>query len=356
MEKKTIAVIFGGNASEHEVSCMSALNGIAGIDKKKYDIFLIGITREGKWVYVDDAKYIKDGSWRKSDISAELSPDMGKKCVIVTSPGGEVEDIFIDVCFPVLHGKNGEDGTIQGLLELAGIPYVGSGVLASAVSMDKLFTKIVADSIGVRQAAYVGLRSHEFLGSDGDMEKCAMRVETQIPYPVFVKPSNAGSSCGVSKAQNREELKAAFLKAKEVDSKILCEEFIKGREVECAVLGGGRNGAVASGVGEIHAAAEFYDYDAKYNNPDSVTDTAPEMPEETRQEIREKAVKVFNVVDGYGLARVDFFIREDGTVIFNEINTMPGFTNISMYPMLWEAAGVSKKELVQKLIDLAFER
>ena len=356
MEKKTIAVIFGGNSTEHEVSCMSALNVIAGIDKKKYDIFLIGITEDGRWLYVDDAKYIKDGTWKDSDVSAELSPDMGKKCVIVTSPEGEVEDVFVDICWPVLHGKNGEDGTIQGLLELAGIPYVGCGVLSSAVCMDKLFTKIIVDSLGIRQAKFVGFHTYKFLGSEEDMQECVEKVEAQIPYPVFVKPSNAGSSCGISKAQNREELKAALRKASEVDSKVLCEEFIKGREMECAVLGGGMKKPEISGPGEILAAAEFYDYDAKYNNPDSATITDPDIPEETKQEIREKAIKVFNAVDGYGLSRVDFFIREDGTVIFNEINTMPGFTDISMYPMLWKAAGMTQKELVQKLIDMAFER
>lgn len=356
MEKKTIAVIFGGASSEHEVSCMSACTVISAIDEKKYDIFLIGITKDGRWLYVDDVKYLKDGSWTQSDVTAELSPDAGKKCAILTSPDGEVEDVFIDVCFPVLHGKFGEDGTIQGLFELAGIPYVGSGVLASAVSMDKFFTKMIADHIGVHQAKFVGLRDYEFLDDEAGMEACVKRVEAEIPYPVFVKPSNAGSSCGVSKAADRESLKKALITASKVDSKVLCEEFIKGREVECAVLGGGRAGAEASGVGEILAAADFYDYDAKYNDPDSVTVTDPEMPEETRQEIRDKAVKIFNAVDGYGLARVDFFIKEDGTVIFNEINTMPGFTSISMYPMLWEAAGLSKKALVQRLIDLAFFR
>lgn len=356
MDKKTVAVIFGGSSTEHEVSCMSALNVIAGIDTGRYDVFLIGITKDGRWLYVDDAEYIKDGTWRESDVSAELSPDRGKKCVIVTSPDGEVEDVFIDVCWPVLHGRNGEDGTVQGLLELAGIPYVGCGVLASAICMDKFYTKIVVDTLGIRQAAYVGLRAYRFLGSDEDMEECVKKVEAKIPYPVFVKPSNAGSSCGVSKAQNREELKAALRKASEVDIKILCEEYIKGREMECAVLGGGMNKPLVSGPGEILAAAEFYDYDAKYNNPDSVTVTDPDIPEETGQAIREMAVRIFNAVDGYGLSRVDFFIREDGTVVFNEINSMPGFTNISMYPMLWDAAGMSRKELVQKLIDLAFER
>lgn len=356
MEKKTIAVIFGGESSEHEVSCKSVQNIAENIDEELYDLLLIGITKDGRWLYVDSTDYIRDGSWADSDISAELSPDAQKQCVILTYPDGNVEDVLVDVAFPVLHGKYGEDGTVQGLLELSHIPYVGCGVLASAVSMDKFFTKIIADSIGVKQARFVGLRDYEFLFSEEDRAECLDRVEAEIGYPVFVKPSCAGSSCGVSKAANREELEEALISAAEVDSKILCEEFIKGREVECAVLGGGRHGTEASGVGEIIAAAEFYDYDAKYNNPDSVTDTNPDIPAETIEEIRKKAVAVFNAVDGYGLSRVDFFIKDDGTVIFNEINTMPGFTAISMYPMLWEAKGLKKKDLTAKLIELAFYR
>ena len=355
MEKKTIAVIFGGASSEHEVSCKSAQNVIASINEDEYDLFLIGITKDGRWLYVDSAEELKDGSWTESDVTAELSPDAGKGCVILTSPEGEVEDVFIDVCWPVLHGKNGEDGTVQGLLELAGIPYVGCGVLASAVSMDKFFTKVIVDAIGVRQAKFVGLHDYEFADEKG-MEDCIERVEKSIGYPVFVKPSCAGSSCGVSRADGREELKKALGVAAAVDSKILCEETIRGREVELAALGGGRRGTRIAGPGEVLAAAEFYDYDAKYNNPDSVTVTDPDMPEEIRQELRETAAKVFEAVDGYGLSRVDFFIREDGKVVFNEINTMPGFTDISMYPMLWEAAGLSKQELAEELILLAFER
>lgn len=356
MEKKTIAVFFGGESSEHEVSCSSVQNIVENIDEELYDILLVGITKDGRWLYVDSVDYIKDGSWPESDISAELSPDAGKRCVILTYPDGNVEDVFVDAAFPVLHGKYGEDGTIQGLLELSHIPYVGCGVLASAVSMDKFFTKIIVDAAGIRQAKFVGLRDYEFLFSEEDREKCMDRVEAEIAYPVFVKPSCAGSSCGVSKACDREQLEKALIHAAEYDSRILCEEFIKGREVECAVIGGGRHGAEASGVGEIKAAAEFYDYDAKYNNPDSVTDTDPDIPADIAEEIRASAVKIFNAVDGYGLSRVDFFITEDGKVIFNEINTMPGFTAISMYPMLWAAKGMDKKTLVARLIELAYIR
>lgn len=354
-EIKTIAVIFGGESSEHEVSCKSVLNVVRNINEDLYDILLIGITKDGRWLYVDSVEEIENGTWVESETAAELSPDGVKQCVIVTTPDGEVDDIAVDVAWPILHGKYGEDGTIQGLLEMAHIPYVGCGVLASAVGMDKFFTKVIVDSIGIRQAAFVGVRARE-LENEEALQDAVARIEATIPYPVFVKPSRAGSSCGASKAANREELIKSLYLAAEVDGKVLCEEYIKGREVECAVMGGGNGETKASGIGEILAAAEFYDYDAKYNNPDSQTVTDPDVPAEIVEEIREKAVKIFDAIDGYGLSRVDFFIKEDGEVVFNEINTMPGFTAISMYPMLWEARGISKKELVARQIELAFER
>ena len=242
---------------------------------------------------------------------------------------------------------------IYGLLELAKIPYVGCGVLASAVSMDKLYTKIIVDTLGIRQAKYVPVMRWEM---EKDMDIAVAAVETHFQYPVFVKPSNAGSSRGVNKAETRKELIGALKEAAKHDRKILVEETIVGHEVECAVLGGGQNPVKASGVGEILAAAEFYDFDAKYNNAESRTVIGPELPGDSAERVREAAAKIFNAVDGYGLSRVDFFVTSDGEVIFNEINTMPGFTAISMYPMLWEAAGISKPELVDRLIDLAFER
>ena len=354
-EIRTIAVIFGGQSSEHEVSCRSVLNVVKNIDEDLYDVLLIGITKDGRWLFVEDVSMIEDGSWYESDVSAELSPDAQKGCVIITTPDGTVDDVFVDVCWPCLHGKYGEDGTIQGLLEMSHIPYVGCGVLSSAVCMDKFFTKLIAAGTGVRQARFEGVRAQELLTEEG---LCAAveRVEEKIPYPVFVKPSCAGSSCGVSKAACRTELGAALHKAAEVDAKILCEEFIKGREVECAVLGNGAGEVNVSRVGEILSAAEFYDYDSKYNNPLSQTVTDPDIPVSIKEEIRKDAEKIFRAVDGYGLARADFFIMDDGEVVFNEINTMPGFTLTSMYPMLWEAEGTTKKELVQKLIDLAFLR
>ena len=350
--KKNIAVIFGGQSTEHEVSCKSAYNVVSLIDRDLWNIVLIGITKEGRWVNTEKLESLKDGSWTQSEVSVQLSPDATKKCVVMTAPGKAQSEIPLDVVWPVLHGKYGEDGTIQGLLELAQIPYVGCGVLASAVSMDKFYTKIIVDRLGIRQAKFVGVHDYELK----DIGAIIRRVESELSYPVFIKPSCAGSSCGVSKALNAAQLTDGLRRAAEVDSKILVEEFIRGHEVECAVFGGGKEKPVASGVGEILAAAEFYDYDAKYNNPDSKTVVDPELPEGAAEKVRECAREIFNAVDGYGLSRVDFFVTDAGEVIFNEINTMPGFTAISMYPMLWEARGISKKELVAKLIENGMKR
>ena len=352
MDKKNIAVIFGGQSSEHDISCISVCNVIDNIDTDEWNPVLIGITKDGRWVLADNVESIRDGSWVDSKVSAEISPDATRKHVIISDENGNVSDIRLDCAFPVLHGKYGEDGTIQGLFELMQLPYVGCGVIASAAGMDKFYTKIIVDDIGVRQAKFVGVRRFELK----DMDSVVKRAESRLNYPMFVKPSQAGSSCGVSKVHNAEELKTALLKAAEIDSKILIEEFIKGREIECAVFGGGMKKVQASGVGEILAAADFYDYDAKYNNPDSKTVIDPDMPEEVVEGIRDAARKIFNALDGYGLARVDFFVTDDNEIVFNEINTMPGFTAISMYPMLWENKGISKKALVKQLIDNAMER
>lgn len=351
MDKKSAVVLFGGQSSEHIVSCMSVLNVINHINKEKYDLLLIGITEEGRWIKTNSIEEIEDGTWKDGSVSAILSPDATMKGVILLE-GTRAELVHADVVFPVLHGLFGEDGTIQGLLDLAGIPYVGCGVLASAVSMDKLYTKIIVDDLGVKQADYVAVMRHEL----GDLDPVADKVEKKFSYPVFVKPSNAGSSKGVSRANDRKELKNALLLAGEHDRKILVEEMIVGREIECAVFGEGNNLPEASGVGEILAAAEFYDFDAKYYNSDSKTVVNPELPGGAAEKVREAAKAVFQAVDGYGLARVDFFVKADGTVIFNEINTMPGFTAISMYPMLWEAAGVTKGELVDRLMESAMNR
>jgi D-alanine-D-alanine ligase len=351
MDRKTAVVLFGGQSSEHIVSCMSVVNVINHINREKYDVVLIGITEEGRWIKTDSVEVIKNGTWKDGAVSAVISPDATMSGVILMD-GDKTEIVRADVIFPVLHGLFGEDGTVQGLLELAGIPYVGCGVLASAISMDKLYTKIVADDLGITQAAYVPVMRHDLK----DIEAVVGRVEEKFSYPVFVKPSNAGSSKGVSRACDRQELKEALIEAANHDRKILVEEMIVGREIECAVFGGGNVPVEASGVGEILAAAEFYDFDAKYNNSDSRTVVDPVLPEGATERVRDAARAIFQAVDGYGLARVDFFVKKDGSVVFNEINTMPGFTAISMYPMLWEAAGMNKDQLVDRLLEHAMDR
>lgn len=350
MSKKNIVVIFGGQSSEHEVSCMSVQTIIKNINQEHYNIHLVGITKNGNWLYVDSLEEIEKDTWRNSVKKAILSPDATKKELLVEE-NGTYQSFSVDVAFPVLHGLHGEDGTIQGLFELAKIPYVGCGVLASAVSMDKFYTKVVVDTLGIRQAKWVPVRKADMTKK----EEVAQRVEGQLPYPVFVKPANAGSSQGVSKANNREELYTSLENALEHDNKVLVEEAIVGREIECAVLGGEE--LRASGVGEVLAAADFYDYEAKYFNAESKTTTSPVLPEGKEDEVRECALKIFEAVGGYGLSRVDFFL-ENGTneVVFNEINTLPGFTNISMYPMLWAAKGMEVSQLVEKLIQLAYKR
>ena len=265
MSKQNLAVIFGGQSSEHEISCMSASNIIQCIDAQRYNIILVGITKEGHWVEAADLNAVQDGSWRQSKTSIVLSPDATRKGLYRMSEDEKAQFVHLDVIFPVLHGLYGEDGTVQGLFKLAGIPFVGCGLFASAAGMDKLYTKIIVDTLGIRQAKYVPVYKEELL----KMDEVVARVESALEYPVFVKPSRAGSSKGVNKAANREQLKNALVEAADNDRKILVEETIIGREVECAVLG--NLDVKASGVGEILSADEFYDFDAKYYNSESKT-------------------------------------------------------------------------------------
>ncbi len=347
--KQDILLLFGGCSSEHEVSLKSVTTIINNIDKTKYEVHLVGITKEGKWLlYKGNDFDITTNNWVTSGIPAILSPDATHQGLCILREGGQ-EPIFvnIDVVFPVLHGKNGEDGTIQGLCKLAQIPYVGCGVLASSVAMDKTFTKIVVEAKGIPQAKFVVVKKSEL----EDINKVVEKVEQALPYPYFIKPPNAGSSVGVSKAKNKEELIAGLYEAIKHDSKILVEETIIGREVEVAVLG--NEEIEVSGVGEIIAAAEFYDFDAKYNNADSKTVLEADLAPAIKEKIREYARVVYDAIEAKGLSRVDFFVKEDGSIIFNEINTLPGFTSISMYPMLFDAAGIPLQELITKLIELA---
>ncbi len=344
--KRNIAVIFGGQSPEHEISLKSATTIIQNIDKDKYNIYPIGITKEGKWLlYQGKIEGIVENKWIRKGIPTIISPDATHKGLIILRD----EPLFveIDMVFPVLHGSNGEDGTIQGLFQMAQIPYVGCGVLSSSVSMDKGVTKIIADAYNIPQAKYVIVRSNML----DDMDKIISKIEEILPYPHFIKPANTGSSVGISKASNKEELAKGLLLAAKYDNKILVEETIVGREVETAALG--NDDVLISGVGEILAAAEFYDYDAKYNNVDSKTVVNADLPDDIKEEIRTYAKRIFKAVEGKGLSRIDFFVTTENKVIFNEINTLPGFTNISMYPMLWKDQGIDLPELVEKLINLA---
>ncbi|MEF9959379.1 MAG: D-alanine--D-alanine ligase family protein [Niameybacter sp.] len=346
--KENVLVLLGGQSSEHEVSLKSATTIISQMDTDKYEIYPVGITQEGHWLlYTGNNLDFTCNRWKEVGIPAILSPDATRKSLVVLKKEEPPVFIKIDKVFPVLHGKNGEDGTIQGICKLARIPFVGCGVIASAVSMDKAFTKIVVKEKGVPQADFVLVYEREMQ----DEAQVVAKVEGAFGYPYFIKPANAGSSVGISKAHNKEELIAGLKEALKHDVKVLVEETIIGREVETAVLGNGE--VQVSGVGEILAAAEFYDFDAKYNNAESKTVVDANLDASVKEQIRSYAKDVFEAVEGKGISRVDFFVKEDGGIIFNEINTLPGFTSISMYPMLWRAAGLETKELVTKLLDLA---
>ncbi|MCR5214678.1 MAG: D-alanine--D-alanine ligase [Eubacterium sp.] len=347
-----LAVVFGGMSSEHDVSCVSAKTVIDALDRTKYEVTCIGITKDGKWYLVEDEDTISNREWEKNEelAKAVISPATDHKIIINSK--SDYREKEIDVVFPVLHGLYGEDGTIQGLLEMAKLPYVGCGTLSSAITMDKFFTKVIADSVGVVQTPYVGVRSYEL----SDMEKLVEKIEKERVYPMFVKPSCAGSSIGITKAHNRDELISGLKLAAQHDSKILVEETINGREIECAVYGAGDT-AIVGGLGEIVAGAEFYDFDAKYNDEGSLTITNPDISEEKKAEIKEKALKIYGACDCYGLSRVDFFLeRGSDRVVFNEINAIPGHTSISMYPMLMEEAGYPMSQYIDGLIEMAFNR
>lgn len=352
MSKKSLCVIFGGQSPEHDISRKSVTSILNNLNKEKYEIHIIGITKKGAWyLYTGDIKNIEGGEWESDGANlkkAILSPDASDKAVIVFD-GDKFEKIHIDVVFPVLHGEYGEDGTVQGLFELSNISYVGAGVLASANGMDKTFSKLVFADAKIPQADWVVVRKQDDLGEKAD------EIEEKLGYPCFVKPACTGSSVGVGKAHDRAELLSAIENAAKYGRKVLVEENIDGREVECAVLG--NENPEAAEVGEILPTVEFYDFDAKYNDATTKTQAPADITPETRDIIRDYAVRAFKAIDGMGLSRVDFFIKNsDGSVVINEINTLPGFTNISMYPKLWDVAGLGYSDLLDKLIELAEKR
>lgn len=334
MKKIKLGIIYGGLSTEHEVSINSAKSIIDNIDKDKYEIYKI---------YID-----KKGNWYKED--------------------NKIDNVFdylrnLDVIFPILHGLYGEDGTIEGLFELLGVPYVGCNVLSSSICMDKIYTKMILDKIGIDTAKYIYVKkvkdkyiyiNNTFEEKELSLEEISLLVEDSLSFPVFVKPSRSGSSIGINKAHNKEELIKYIKYASGFDSKILIEENIIGRELECAILG---NDLVeASPIGEILPKGEFYSYNAKYID-DSETLIPNDIDKIVYDKIRSIAVKAYKALDCRGLSRVDFFLEKDtNRIILNEINTMPGFTTISMYPKLWESIGISYKELLDKLINLALEK
>ena len=352
MEKIKLAVIFGGKSTEHDVSIVSGMSILKNINNNRYDIHPVYIDENGKWY-----KYTKN----LEEISI---PKVGDKINDIEKFNDPMEYLSnMDCVFPVLHGLNGEDGTLQGMLELLKVPYVGCKVLSSSLSMDKAYAKIIFEKAGLNQAKYFYIKQNKdqyiYIDEKMNEKKCSIDEITDViqksqKYPMFVKPSNSGSSVGVRKVDNIDELKDAIKYAGKFDKKVLVEEGIDGREVECAVLG--NDEVKASSVGEIKAAGKFYSYESKYENSDSSTTVRADLPEDVYEEVRKSAIKAFKAVDGTGLSRVDFFVENNtNKVIINEINTLPGFTSISMYPKLFEEAGIKYNDLIDELVDLAME-
>lgn len=353
MKKQNVCVLFGGVSPEHKVSLRSAEAVLNHMNPEKYNIFPVGITKEGRWMLFGSTDYaqLPSGEWitNPDNRDAVISPVPGQGLLIFND--GAVEAVAIDVVFPVLHGENGEDGAVQGLLQLAKIPCVGPNVAASAASMDKTMTKLVVDNAGVTQAAWQLVRNSELLKQ---IDRILDTLEQRFSYPMFIKPAGTGSSVGVSKASDREQLEKALVHAGEFDEKILVEEFIDGREIEVAVLG--NENPVASVCGEIYSGAEFYDYNAKYITDSSVAYIPARIPADVAEQVRERAIVVYNALGCRGLSRVDFFVTyQDNRIVFNEINTLPGFTSISMYPKLFAASGIPYDELIDQLLAFAQE-
>lgn len=353
MDKKKIRVgiLFGGKSAEHEVSLKSARNVMNAINKEKYDVIPIGIAKSGKWFLPNTAQFLLESKGsqmmvlNESDNNVALIPQSGGELTIFFKDG---EKMHVDVIFPVLHGTFGEDGTVQGLLKLAGIPFVGASVLGSAIGMDKDAQKRLLRDAGLPIAKFLVFRE---INRPINFE----HVVSNLGLPFFVKPANLGSSVGVSKVHNEIEFLRAVDNAFGYDTKILAEEFIKGREIECAILG--NDNPIASVLGEILPHHDFYSYEAKYLDEDGATFEVPaKISGDSAKKIQDTAIAVFKTLSCEGMGRVDFFLKENGDAVVNEINTIPGFTAISMYPRLWEASGVSYGELIDRLIQFAIER
>lgn len=351
---KKVLVLFGGVSSEHDISLISANSVIKNIPQDKYEVIALGITKDGSWFkYTGDVENLPEGKWlqdKKNCIPAFVCLDSKTHGIICFDETGMKEE-YVDVAFPVMHGKNGEDGTIQGLLQIAQIPFVGSNSVSSGICMDKALTNAMIDFAGIPQAKWLQATKFDYQKNQNSFLE---EAEKTLGYPIFVKPANAGSSVGISKAKDISSLKDAVEKAFEHDKKIVLEEGIDGTEVECAVMG--NDELFASVVGEIVPCNEFYDFDAKYISGTSQLHIPARLSDEKLEEIKDLACKVYKVLCCSGLARVDFFVRHsDGLVMLNEPNTIPGFTSISMYPKMMAASGISYSELLDKLLKLAIE-
>ena len=361
-KKLRIGLIFGGRSGEHEVSLASATTVMANLDREKYEVVPIGITKEGGWLLgTEPARLMAaeqhinhtENTETETTTAVTLTGDPRMRRLIPLESGEQLQDNgALDVIFPVLHGTYGEDGTLQGLLDMADVPYVGCGVLGSALGMDKEKMKMVFQAIGLPSVDYLVYRRNEWERSPTTIMDA---IEQRLGYPCFVKPVNLGSSVGINKAHDRAELEHAINVAAEYDRKIIIDRGINCRELECAVLG--NDEPLASVVGEVIASNEFYDYHAKYLDNKSQVIIPADIPQATAEEVRRQAVTAFLALDLSGLARVDFFLeKESGQVYINEVNTMPGFTQISMYPKLWEASGLTYAQLLDRLVELAIER
>lgn len=353
--KKTVAVLFGGSSSEYEVSCISAATIADSLDKSKYDVLKLGITKDGRWLlYSGSTASMRSGAWAADAAAcrrAFLSPDTSVHGIVTEGPDG-FENIRLDCIIPALHGKNAEDGTMQGLLHLSGVPYVGCPTLASACCMDKAVTHTLLASWNIKQAHFLWFFAENYSGEG--REKIQRKIDARLGWPIFLKPANAGSSVGISKVKSADEMDAAVALAALQDSKIVVEEAIIGQEVECAVMG--NECPQASIVGEIGSSAEFYDYDDKYKNGTSQLYIPAHLDEAVADELRHIACRAYRLLGCTGLARVDFFVRNKKEILLNELNTLPGFTSISMYPKLWEACGKPIGQLLDEFITLAEER
>jgi len=355
--KLRVGIIFGGRSGEHEVSYCSATSIIKAIDKNKYTVMPIGITKEGKWISPQETARALQSGKIVGKSSVVLLNDPSSRALIHldndqrlnTNPHLEK----LDVIFPVLHGPYGEDGTIQGLLELADIPYVGAGVAASAISMDKEFMKIIFKQKNLPILKWMSIRRKEW---QKDKEKILTLIQNDFEYPLFIKPTNLGSSVGITKVHKKEELEKAIDLASSYDRKILIEQGLEEiREIECGILG--NDEPRPSVVGEVRPAGEFYDYDSKYIDKGTQLIVPADLPDRISKKVQEIALCAFKAIDAAGMARVDFFVtKKENRIYLNEINTIPGFTSVSMYPRLWEATGISYPKLIDQLIQLAVER